>query len=79
MTDWLHVAAVSWPIASGGCAVLTLAHLARGNRQHMWIMNVVWPLTILWAGPIGLYYYFKIGRLSAERVLLKRSGDTRSL
>jgi hypothetical protein len=32
-----------------------------GHNQHMWIMNVVWPITGLWAGPIALWAYFKFG------------------
>lgn len=30
--------------------------------QKMWIMNLVWPLTGLYGGPLALVAYFKIGR-----------------
>lgn len=30
--------------------------------QMMWIMNIVWPVTALYAGPIALLLYFYIGR-----------------
>ena len=36
------------------CAGLTAADiLVRGYRQHMRIMDVVWPLTALYSGPLG--------------------------
>lgn len=28
----------------------------------MWIMDFVWPITALWAGPLGLWAYFQLGR-----------------
>lgn len=31
----------------------------------MWIMNIVWPVTALYSGPLGLWAYFRMGRLSA--------------
>ncbi len=36
------------------------------HPQKMWIMNVVWPLTALYGGPIAVYAYFKAGRLSSK-------------
>ncbi len=41
----------------------------RGHRQQMWIMDVVWPLTTLWSGPIGLYFYFKVDRLGTRHAV----------
>jgi hypothetical protein len=35
----------------------------------MWIMNVVWPITGLWAGPLALWMYFSIGRLSTHQAI----------
>lgn len=29
-------------------------------------MDIVWPVTALWAGPIGLWAYFRLGRLSTK-------------
>jgi hypothetical protein len=51
------------------CAAVVLVDIVAGKRQHMWIMNVVWPVTALYSGPLGLWTYFRIGRLStSERV-----------
>lgn len=33
-----------------------------GRRQHMGIMEAVWPLTMLYWGPVGLAFYFWFGR-----------------
>lgn len=32
--------------------------LGRGNRQHMAVMNWVWPVTALYLGPFALWGYF---------------------
>lgn len=32
----------------------------------MWIMNIVWPLTALYAGPLALWAYSRIGLLSSR-------------
>jgi Domain of unknown function (DUF4396) len=37
------------------------------HPQPMWIMNIVWPLTALYAGPLALWAYYRIGRQSSER------------
>ncbi len=33
----------------------------------MWIMDVVWPVTALYSGPLGLYAYYRVGRLSTKQ------------
>jgi hypothetical protein len=53
------------------CAGVIAVDLLAGNRQHMWIMNVVWPLTALWSGPLGLYYYFTLGTLSSRKAVMQ--------
>lgn len=35
----------------------------------MWIMNLVWPITALYAGPLALWGYFTAGRLSTHRAM----------
>ncbi len=37
----------------------------------MWIMNVVWPITMLWSGPFGLWAYYKLGRLSTRHAMMR--------
>ncbi len=37
-----------------------------GHAQKMWIMNIVWPVTALYAGPLALIAYYRIGRKSIK-------------
>jgi hypothetical protein len=60
---WLQsLAAVYVPLAIVS-ALLVLADIyLAGRRQHMAIMEAVWPLTLLYWGPLGLLFYFWFGR-----------------
>jgi hypothetical protein len=51
------------------CAVWILVDLCAGHRQHMWIMSVVWPVTALYAGPVALLAYYRVGRLSTHSAM----------
>ncbi len=55
---------VAWLAVSVGVAsaVVVVVDIIVGRRQRMWIMNLVWPLTALYAGPLALWAYFSIGR-----------------
>jgi hypothetical protein len=64
--DWLRLLALLSLAAGLLSAMLILLDILGGRRQRMWIMNVVWPITGLWAGPFGLYSYLRIGRLSTQ-------------
>lgn len=69
LPSWLHViASISLALALISAVVIAI-DLLTGHRQHMWIMNVVWPVTALWAGPFALWAYFKVGRLSSHRAM----------
>lgn len=60
---WLTV--VSWVFISAGVlsAALVLADIyLLGYREHMRIMEAVWPLTALYAGPIAVAAYLRWGR-----------------
>jgi hypothetical protein len=65
--SWLHGLAIVSLAAACCCSVVIVADLLRGNRQHMWIMNLVWPITALYAGPLALVGYFTAGRRSTAR------------
>lgn len=66
MTSWLYDLAVLSLIAAVICAVIIAIDVAK-HPQHMWIMNIVWPVTALWSGPLGLYGYYQVGRLSTQK------------
>lgn len=53
-------------LLAGVCFFIIVADIVRGNWQHMWIMNIVWPVTALYAGPLALWTYFRFGKLSTE-------------
>jgi hypothetical protein len=58
---------ISWiAVAAGiGCAAVVAVHAWR-HPQHMWIMDIVWPVTALYSGPLGLAAYWRFGRLSTR-------------
>jgi hypothetical protein len=66
---WLTVVAWISLASAFACAGLIVADVfLRGHRQHLWIMEVVWPLTALYSGPLGLLAYRRWGRTSSRRV-----------
>lgn len=78
MPEWLTMLAVISLIVGGISAVIILIDIFSGHRQHMWIMEVVWPITGLYAGPLGLWAYYRIGRLSTHHRMkeAKEKGET---
>jgi hypothetical protein len=69
--EWLVLIARLSLILAGLSSLIILFDVLAGHKQHMWIMNVVWPLTALWSGPVGLYYYFKLGRRSTHHQMMQ--------
>jgi len=64
---WLHILAVVSLLVGFASAIVVLIDVAR-HPQHMAIMNAVWPLVALFAGPIALWGYYAYGRLAAHEV-----------
>jgi hypothetical protein len=59
--DWLT--ALAWlSLGLGFVSALAVAIDVRNHPQHMWIMNVVWPITALYSGPLGWWAYHRMGR-----------------
>ena len=73
----IHPIAIGALMLAVGCALVIVVDLLAGHRQHMTIMNVVWPITAFYAGPLALWGYFTIGRLST-RAALERAGSART-
>ena len=63
--DWLHELSVAFLLLGALCAVLIVADVVR-HRQHMWIMDVVWPLTALFGTIWIVWQYFAYGRLATH-------------
>lgn len=66
---WLYAVSTVALAIAGLSAIVIVIDILAGHRQHMWIMNLVWAITALWAGPIALWAYFRIGRLSTHRAM----------
>jgi hypothetical protein len=66
MPAWLNDLAIFSLITAGVCAAIIAIDVLT-NPQKMWIMSFVWPITALWSGPLGLYAYYKVGRLSTQK------------
>jgi hypothetical protein len=67
--DWLHWLAILSLVSGGIGLLVVIFDLLAGHRQHMAIMNLVWPITALYSGPLGLLAYYKIGRLSTHKAM----------
>jgi len=67
MPEWLHNLAIISLVTAAICALIISIDIFTKHPQNMWIMNFVWPITALWSGPVGLYAYYKVGRLSTKR------------
>lgn len=72
--EWLRALAIFSLTTGGLCFVIVLGDILAGHRQRMRIMNVVWPVTMLYSGPLGLWFYFKAGRKIGEKPLWQTVG-----
>lgn len=57
---------VSWAAVLLGLlsSIVITLDLPRREPQKMSVMNLVWPINALWAGPIGLWAYWRLGRMA---------------
>jgi hypothetical protein len=62
---WLHLLATISVLTGIACAMVIVINETR-DPQHMWIMNLVWPLTALFASVIALWAYFRYGGLATH-------------
>ncbi len=69
MNDPLHAIAIVCLLLGGVSALVIIVDLFAGHAQQMWIMNLVWPITALYAGPLALWGYFTAGRLSTKHAV----------
>lgn len=68
--DWLQIISIVSLVLAGICALwIALDIFAAGHRQKIWIMNGVWPITALYAGPLALLAYYRVGRLSTKEAV----------
>jgi len=63
--DWLYYLSTASLVLAGVVAVVILIDVLR-HPQHMWIMNIVWPVTALFGSLLAAWGYFKYGRLATD-------------
>ena len=68
---WLHIMSIVALLAGVFCALVIAIDVTR-HQQHMFVMNIVWPVTALFGGALALWGYFTYGRL-ATREMMKRA------
>ena len=59
---WLHMLIYSGAARRASFARSSSLIDIMRHPQHMGIMNVVWPVTALYGGPLALWVYFRYGR-----------------
>jgi len=59
---------VSWIAVPLGIvsAIFVALDIPRRRPQPMFVMNLVWPINALWAGPLGIWMYWRLGRTAAR-------------
>lgn len=67
---WLTVVAWIALIAGFVCAAVILVDIyVRGHRQKMGVMEIVWPVTALYFGPLAVWMYARYGRQQSPQWL----------
>jgi hypothetical protein len=74
--SWFELLAwVALALGFASALVIVADIFVLGNRQHMAIMNLAFPLTALYMGPIALWAYFARGRrMSRKRMDMHMAG-----
>ena len=73
----VHGLSIVWLSLGGLCSLVVIWDVIR-HPQHMWIINIVWPVTALFGAVWILWQYFKYGRFAEHRLVheAKRKGET---
>lgn len=75
LPSWLSLTADISLLLAGVCALIVLVDVM-AHPQRMGIMNVVWPITPLYLGPVGLWAYYALGRPKSRDAQDGKQGDT---
>ncbi|MGN6543419.1 MAG: DUF4396 domain-containing protein [Aureliella sp.] len=68
---WLTTLSIIMLSLGGICALVIALDLVLGHRQHMWIMNIVWPVSALFGTFLSVWAYFRYGRLASHRNVME--------
>lgn len=73
---WLTIIAwISIAAAFMSAAAIVYDIYGRGLRQHVRVMEAVWPISALYLGPLGLLVYARIGRPRRPPAANRQGGD----
>jgi hypothetical protein len=68
--EWLNILSILSLSAGALCAMVIVIDEIR-HPQQMWIMNVVWPVTALYASVFTIWAYYRFGRLSTKQSVME--------
>jgi hypothetical protein len=71
---WLNAVAWISLVSAFVCAVIILVDVRR-HPQKMAVMAWVWPITALYAGPLAVWAYWRLGRTSPQEAAKRNSGN----
>ena len=78
LPQWIHVLAIAM-LAVGIVSAAVIAIDVVRHPQHMTIMNFVWPITGLYAGPLAVWSYRVYGRLARDDIASKPMQEDRPM
>jgi len=65
--EWLYVLAWAYIGICSAVALWMIVDISRGHRQQMWIMEIVWPITAMYLGPIAAWMYLRTRSVSLKQ------------
>jgi Domain of unknown function (DUF4396) len=74
-TAWTMVSWAALVVAFASALFIAWDIAARGYRQHMGIMNLVWPITALYWGPVAVWFYWRRGRRMSHKWADEQGAD----
>lgn len=57
--EWLQVLAWMYIAICSAVALWMIGDILLGRRQKMWIMDLVWPITAMYFGPVAAWMYLR--------------------
>ena len=73
---WLHLVSIFALVLGFAAAGVIMIDEVR-HPQHMWIMNVVWPIVALFGTMLTIWAYFRYGRLATKEAAMNAKSGGR--
>ena len=75
----LHTVVIASLVIAVISMIIIVFDILSGNPQQMMVMNFVYPITALYAGPLGLFVYYTIGRKSTKKAIIRAKEQNQKL